>query len=496
MNLADPTRERHVFLGLVRLDGFASDLALTGCSPPCFTDPLVRDLVLAATTLAESGRPIRELDLHEELTRLKRLTDRHKDAIRWAIGTQGQARDALLSDARRVVELWRARQALAVLTQAQREFDPGDLERSTEDTRAKLTQALDLLGEKHRPKSWKLNVLDWCQDVTRKENRRRDARLMPTHLAALDRLLGGGLQPGVYTIIAARPSQGKSAMLKSIVHKQMRTRQPPTKLFSPEMSTKQIVERLVIEECHINRDDLLYGDLIADQYQRFQDAVKWTHGLPIEVDDSAHMSIADVCAGIREWARQLWPGATKENPPPAGEMGLVGIDYLQKLKGPPGLPRNASPRDVNTAISRNLAALIRDFPWIVFLALAQLSRGMAREDRDPTLEDLKEAGAYEEDADTILMIKRWGDAYKDMHGTTTIDGRLMTIFARKNRNGAVSACDLHYLERLTAFYDWADDFPKPRMLKALYAGEVDQNFQPVETRRGRGASARDRVAPD
>lgn len=501
MNLSDLRRERAVLVAVMRLEGFAADMPTHGGAPECFTDKVIRDIVLAALTLAEAGKPIREIDVLDELTRLRRCSDRHKEAVAWAGRETDPKRDGALVDLARVVKLWQARNYLAAIDETRQAFDPGDVDASLVEAHTRMTDALALVHQAAKPKSWRRSVQEFVFRITQPENRKRESKVLPTHIFALDRLLGGGLQPGVYTIIAARPSQGKSAILKSIVHKIARSRTPPKdehgrprpggpppvpfKIFSPEMSTDQFIERLLEEEARMTRDKLLYDHLTEADIEDLFRATEWANNLPIEVDDRSTLSIADVIAGIREWARAMWPGCNKENPPPPGTFGFVGIDYLQKLKGPPGLPRNASPRDINTAISRGLATVIREFPWIVFVALAQLSRGPAKEDRDPTMEDLKEAGAYEEDADTILMIKRHGDAYKDANGTSGIDGRLMSIFARKNRNGSPGACDLLFLEKYTAFFDWPHDYPSPRALRAMYAGEADERGQPVEPQRGR-----------
>lgn len=496
MNLSDPSRERGVLVAVMRLEGFVADMTSAGGQPECFTDRIVKDIILAATTLAGAGRPIRELDIADELARLKRCSDRHRQALQWAVQEREPRREAALVDVARVVKLWQARSYIAAIEDTRKAFDPADLDASLSDAHARLTDALSLVHVQARPKSWRTSVQEFVFAITRPENRVRSSKVLPTCIGALDYLLGGGLQPGVYTILAARPSQGKSAALKSIVHKIQRSRAVPTKIFSPEMSTDQFIERLFEEEARMTRDQLLYSDLTEDAMERLLAAAKWAHDLPISIDDRSSLSIADVVAGIRDWARTTWPGCSKDNPPPPGTFGFVGIDYLQKLRGPPGLPKNASPRDINTAISRALAVVIREFPWIVFLALAQIGRGVARDDRDPTMEDLKEAGAYEEDADTILMLKRHGDAYKDANGTTGIDGRLMTVFARKNRNGSPGACDLLFLERYTAFYDWPDDYPTPRVLRAMYAGEADSQGQPIERPRARRGAGHDRRTPD
>jgi replicative DNA helicase len=259
---------------------------------------------------------------------------------------------------------------------------------------------------------------------------------VPTGFRDLDTLTGG-LQNSDLIIIAGRPSTGKTAFALSLarnaaVHSEKPT---PVGIFSLEMSTQQLVMRLLCAEAKVDAHAVRTGRLPEDDWKRLSIAAGRLANANIFIDDSASLGILE----LRAKARRL---KAERN------IGLIIVDYLQLMQG----PRNAESREKEiSAISRSLKALAKELA-IPVVALSQLSRAVeSRTDRRPILSDLRESGAIEQDADVVAFVHR-PEMYEDPNSE---EGRkiqgMADIIVGKQRNGPIDDIKLAFVHRYARF---------------------------------------------
>ncbi|GAB4277816.1 MAG: replicative DNA helicase [Coriobacteriia bacterium] len=260
----------------------------------------------------------------------------------------------------------------------------------------------------------------------------------------LDRILGG-LHASDLIVLAARPSVGKTAFALNLAVNAARSG-VPVAIFSLEMSSEQLVQRMLCSEGQVDSGKLRSGHLSESDSARLLDAMGRLADLPIHVDDSPAASVLEV----RAKARRLFRNAG---------TGLIIVDYLQLMQPQ---TRRAESRQVEIAdISRGLKVLAKELDMPV-VALSQLSRKVEdRPDRRPILSDLRESGAIEQDADVVMFIHRntdpkapvdvpdW-DLYRDAKPNEQPRDKTEVIVA-KHRNGPTGLALLKFHEKWALF---------------------------------------------
>jgi replicative DNA helicase len=217
---------------------------------------------------------------------------------------------------------------------------------------------------------------------------------IPTGLADLDKLLGG-LQRSDMVVMAGRPGMGKTSLALSVALQAARRWQKRVALFSLEMSDEQLVQRLVSAETGIDSQRLRLGNIKADEWATFYQAIRLLSETSIYIDDTPAVSALE----LRTKARRLHA---------EHGLDLLIVDYLQLMRGG---SRNENRQQEISFISRSIKALARELN-IPVLALSQLSRQVeSRHDKRPMLSDLRESGSIEQDADVVLFIYR-DEVYK------------------------------------------------------------------------------------
>jgi replicative DNA helicase len=245
---------------------------------------------------------------------------------------------------------------------------------------------------------------------------------VPSGFRSLDRITGG-FMPGDLVIIAARPSVGKSALALQIAQHAALSGYP-TGLFSLEMSDRQLALRVLAGGAGIDTRSAVPDDAFEAASQIASERSR----LPMWIDDTPTATSMD----LRLRARRL----AAEN----GSLGLLIVDYLQLAEG---RGRESRERDV-AEISRNLKALAREMELPV-IALCQLNRqAEGRETGEPRLSDLRESGAIEQDADTVVFL--WKPGHDDPAPVEEI-----TLTVRKQRNGPQGIVHLVFNRRHTTF---------------------------------------------
>lgn len=275
----------------------------------------------------------------------------------------------------------------------------------------------------------------------------------------LDSMLGG-LRPGSLNILAARPSMGKSALAINMAANVARF-QKPVAIFSLEMSKQEIASRLMSSFMSKPVSEIIYSHKMSDSDRKQIDhALEKLSEFPIYIDDNSDTNPVTMKSKLQQLSLD-----------PRKAPRLVVIDYLQ-LMTMPGAGGRSRNEEV-TAISRSLKLLAKEFN-IPFIALSQLSRGAAqRDDHTPQLSDLRDSGAIEQDADTVMFIDR-PDYYKkkDEEGSSeeeapqnvnfkdNNDAKPAYIYLSKNRHGKTGRDSVWWVPRKTMFIEHSEKDPE------------------------------------
>ncbi len=238
-------------------------------------------------------------------------------------------------------------------------------------------------------------------------------------------------------IIAARPSMGKTAYVLSMTRNMAVNHKVPVALFSLEMSTLQLVNRLIAAETELGSEKLRSGNLEDWEWEQLDVKSKNLNDAPIFIDDTPAITLFELRAKCRRLKTQHG-------------IKLIVIDYLQLMSGTPETKGNRE-QEVST-ISRGLKAIAKELD-VPIIALSQLNRSveMRSGDKRPMLSDLRESGAIEQDADLVIFIHRpekFGIT-EDADGNSTKG--LAELIIAKHRNGAITDIKLKFREELAKF---------------------------------------------
>jgi replicative DNA helicase len=261
---------------------------------------------------------------------------------------------------------------------------------------------------------------------------------VPSGFRDLDHLTSG-FQPGELIIVAARPSMGKTAFtLNLAAHAAMRAR-VPVGFFSLEMGADQLVQRLIGAEARIDISALRRGFIQRHEWTKLAQAAGELAEAPVYIDETPGLSVSE----MRTKARRLKHESN---------IGMVIVDYLQLMSGPPGMDNKAT--EVGE-ISKGLKQLARELN-IPVIALSQLNRGVeSRTDKRPMMSDLRESGAIEQDADVIAFLYREEYYLRDKTPEDKIG--IAEIIIGKHRNGPTGSVDLRFFNSITRFENLAKD---------------------------------------
>lgn len=246
----------------------------------------------------------------------------------------------------------------------------------------------------------------------------------------------GGLQPSELIIVAARPSMGKTALASALAEHLTVDKGIPVGLFSLEMSWEQLVDRMMCAHAGVNSSRLRRRMLNSKDFSSLKGASDLLSKAPMFVDDTAGLSLLTLRARARRLVRKH------------GIKALF-VDYLQLMT----CPGSENRQQEVSAISRGLKALAKELN-IPVIALSQLNRGPeGRADKRPMLSDLRESGAIEQDADTVMMLHR-EDYYNLNTANYTVNNKAEVIVC-KQRNGPTGTINLYFNSETTRFGSYA-----------------------------------------
>ena len=275
-------------------------------------------------------------------------------------------------------------------------------------------------------------LVEAWERIDRLHKTKDEMRGVPTGFKELDNKLAG-FQKSDLIILAARPSMGKTSLALDIARKTAINHNIPVGIFSLEMSSQQLVDRMLSAESQVDSWKIRTGHnlSIEDDFGRIRDAMDKLSKAPIYIDDQPGNNILK----MRAIARRL---KSEKG------LGLIIVDYLQLMV--PTQSRNSdNVVQQVTEISRSLKNLARELD-VPVIALSQLSRAVEQRGGKPRLSDLRDSGSIEQDADVVMFIHR-----EDKYNENSDKKGIAEILIEKHRNGPTGIAELFFDDKKTSF---------------------------------------------
>jgi replicative DNA helicase len=261
---------------------------------------------------------------------------------------------------------------------------------------------------------------------------------VPSGFTALDKVTNGW-QRSDMIVIAARPAMGKTAFVLSMARNMAVDFKQPVAIFSLEMSSLQLVQRLISSETEIEADKLRRGQLAEHELHQLHQRISRITDAPLFIDDTPALSVFELRAKCRRLKAQHG-------------IQMIIIDYLQLMSVGGSDTKGGNREQEISTISRSIKQIAKELD-VPVIALSQLSRQVETRsgDKRPVLSDLRESGAIEQDADIVGFIYRpeYYGILTDAQGNSTHG--LAQILIAKHRNGAVTDVDLEFKGHLAKF---------------------------------------------
>ena len=300
-----------------------------------------------------------------------------------------------------------------------------------------------LFGFRHSKSIEKFsNLVDEAhKEIIRKAEAKDSLTGVSTGFTQLNKLTAGW-QNSDFIILAGRPSMGKTAFALDLVKNAAKSGVPAA-VFSLEMSSTQLVMRMLFNEARFDGSSLTTQKKRPEDWTRLNDACSRLYNYPIFIDDTPGLSSLELTAKAKRLKSEH-------------NIGLIVVDYLQLMEG---TSRESRQQEISS-ISRSLKGLAKELN-IPVIALSQLSRALEQRggDHKPLLSDLRESGAIEQDADIVMFIYRaavYGItpeySFMDEHVTPE---NVAEIIVRKHRNGPIGTVLLHWIKENTKFAEFS-----------------------------------------
>jgi replicative DNA helicase len=429
----------------------------------------------AAQELAVSGTPIDIVSVASWLRDRERLAQVGGAAYLAQIADATPAVAHVAAHARVVYEKWRVRQLIATCQRVAAEGygDVGVVQEYIDGAEQAIYElARTPQGTTTQPLSQVLKAA--FEQITAAAERGDRITGISTGYEKLDAKTAG-LHDGDLTIVAARPGMGKTSFVLNLAVNvaSPRTLSAPAPgeaghgierhepgfgvaVFSLEMPREQLATRMVCSEGRVDLGKLRQGFLQPDDWRRLTEAASYLSTLPVWIDDTPAINILELRAKVRRIQAEYDRGAGAGTGSSGRRVGLVVVDYLQLMKGRDGV--NSREQEISE-ISRGLKQLAKELK-VPVIALSQLNRAVetrTTKDKRPQLSDLRESGAIEQDADTIIFIYR--DEYYNPE-TTNAKG-IAELIISKQRNGPTGKVLTRFSASCTRFDNLAPgDYPE------------------------------------
>lgn len=282
-------------------------------------------------------------------------------------------------------------------------------------------------------------IIDANDEIAKMANRSEVMQGVPTGFRDVDSLFNG-LRGGDLVILAARPAVGKTSFAMNLAVNAAKQKSTVV-LFSLEMSSIQITQRLLCAEAGIDLNILRNGRIADSAWAPLFDASERLSNIDLYVDDSPSLSLVELRTKARRIMRNV-------------DRGLIIVDYLQLMQ--PVIPHPNNRTMEVAEISRGLKVLAKELD-VPILALSQLSRSVeTRTDKRPMLSDLRESGSIEQDADIVMFLDR-STSEAEAESDRRPDWGTAELIVAKHRNGATRDIKLTFLAERTKFTNYFDD---------------------------------------
>lgn len=426
-------------LGAMMIEKEAVPKALELLKPESFYLTSHRLIYEAMLSLFESSEPIDTVTLYEELKKREQI-DEVGGAVYLSQLSQNISSAANIEyHAKIILE----KQILRGLITSSHEIAKAAYE-GTNDAFDILDQAerkIFEITESHLTQSYQgmdRAVRDALEYIEAIHSQTQQKFSVPSGYYELDEILGG-FQKSDLVIVAARPSMGKTALALSLARNAAVDHDIPVGIFSLEMSTMQLIIRLLCAEGKLNAHLVRTGKLPHSEGVKLSKNAHKLIEAPIYVDDSPAQTVLE----IRAKARRL---KVEKN------VGMIIIDYLQLMQGP--AKAESREREISH-ISRSLKSLAKELN-IPVIALSQLNRAVeTRTDKRPQLSDLRESGSIEQDADVVIFLNRPENYKIEQFPDNTSTEGVCEVIVAKQRNGPTGEVRLAFIKEYARFENLA-----------------------------------------
>ena len=457
-------------LGAILSNNEAADRVTQFLGPEHFSEAVHARIYEAATTLIRLGKLATPVTLKTHFENDQTLKEIGGPVYLARLAASATTIINADEYGRMIFELAQRRKLISLGTDVVNEAFEPDIESTAKDLIEKTEAALYSLAEKgqfgkgfQQFQSAMAKAIDMASAAYQ-----RDGHLsgISCGLTDIDEKMGG-LQRSDLIILAGRPAMGKTALATNIAYHVAKKYNAEYQadgsvkvldgavvaFFSLEMSSEQLATRIIAEQTSISSEEIRRGKISEDEFQRLVEVSRDLQSLPLYIDDTGGLSIAQLAARARRLKRQRG-------------LGLIIVDYLQLLAGSARKASEGRVQEV-TEITVGLKALAKELD-VPIIALSQLSRQVeSRDDKRPQLSDLRESGSIEQDADVVLFVYReeyylqrlepqvgstdhqaWQDKMDRAHGKAE-------VIIGKQRHGPTGTIDLQFEGRLTKFSNLA-----------------------------------------
>ncbi len=337
------------------------------------------------------------------------------------------------------------RMILACTTSAVRCYEEqGDVPQLLDDVEREIFTIGETRFRKSAP-GMREEVFTALENIEKMYQQRGRISGLATGFTVFDQMTDG-LHSGEMIIVAARPSMGKTALAMNIVeHVALDLEEPkPVGVFSLEMSTQQLVQRMLCSRARVNMKKIRSGMLARAEHSKLNDAAAALSECQVFIDDTPSLSILELRAKARRMRDRH-------------RIELIAIDYLQLCRST--TRRGQENRQIEISeISSGIKALAKELE-IPIIVLAQLNRQPeARGGGKPRMSDLRESGSLEQDADLVALLVRPEVYEDDEENKADLAGKAELIIA-KQRNGPIGEVPLTFIKEYTRFENAAFDRP-------------------------------------
>ncbi|HLV93052.1 MAG TPA: replicative DNA helicase [Aequorivita sp.] len=454
-----------VVIGALMIDKKGVDEVIDILHPEVFYKPAHQDIFEAIHHLFENSQPVDLLTVSAQLKKAGKLEAVGGEFYLIQLTQKVSSSAHIEFHARIVLQKYIQRSLIKISSEIiEASYDEGtDVFDLLDSAEAKLYEVAqgNIKRSSETAQSLVIQAKKRIEEIANKEG----LSGVPSGFAKLDKLTSGW-QPSDLIIIAARPGMGKTALTLSMARNIAVEHNIPVAFFSLEMSSVQLITRLISSETHLNSEKLRTGNLEKYEWEQLNVKVKDLEKAPLFIDDTPSLSIFDLRAKARRLSSQHG-------------IKLIVVDYLQLMTAGGSQKGGNREQEIST-ISRNLKALAKELN-IPVIALSQLSRAVETRggSKRPLLSDLRESGAIEQDADIVSFIYRpeyykideWDD---DDHTPTA--GQAEFIVA-KHRNGGLDEIRLKFIGSLGKFENLETDELPTAFVSSMNNAANDDTFK-------------------